>query len=56
MTMTVTVTPEHGIAPPEAKTHYSTAKENKYTPIGTKTRVDVPAQNQKNSLQTNSEK
>jgi hypothetical protein len=28
-------------------THYSTAKENKYTTIGTKTRVDVTPQNKK---------
>jgi hypothetical protein len=35
------MTPEHVITLSEAETHHSTAKENKYAPIGTKTRVDV---------------
>jgi hypothetical protein len=47
---------EHVITPPEAKTHHSTTKENKYTPIGIKTRVDVTPQNKKKSKQTNNEK
>jgi hypothetical protein len=41
------VTSEHVITPPEAETHHSTAKEEKYTPIGTKTAVDVTPQNKK---------
>jgi hypothetical protein len=41
------VAPEHVITPPEAETHHSMAKENKYTPIGTKTGVDATPQNQK---------
>jgi hypothetical protein len=44
------MTPEHVITPPEAEIHHSTAKENKYTPIATKTGVHVTPQNKKNNL------
>jgi hypothetical protein len=44
---------ERVITPPEAETHHSTAKEEQ---IGTKTRVDVTPQNEKNSQKANNEK
>jgi hypothetical protein len=41
------VTPEHVITAPEVETHHSMAKESKYTPIGTKSGVDITPQNKK---------